>query len=219
MPRTVRPAGARTLIAAADRPQWWLEQAQQLSPRIPDAPTPTVVRSHPGEDIYVAARGRGPRKVTAIMVSKPDLAPLAGTTAGKWAVAAALARGRWPRRAGHPGKVGPTMLLLAAFMSALVAVSAATTLLTVVWACTAVLGAAGCALWLWLQRRRAVLVAWSGDDQATRLAGLDAARAVLGVNDGDGLYRTAAHAWWAGKDQLSPGNRLARLERRATENR
>ena len=52
----------------------------------------------------------------------------------------------------------------------------------------------------------------TSDQQATRIAGIDAARAVLGDNEDQELYKTALHQWRAERDPMRPRNRLTRLE-------
>lgn len=206
--------GRRTLIASQDRPQWWLEQAGRAARQIPDAPIPTHVRVHCGPDTYAATRRVGAGTVVELVVAKTHLDALTGSRAGAWTAAAAAARARWPRRAQRHGSLGPVLLLLAAGLSALYATSASASTQTVLWSCAAMAGAVSCGGWVWWRRRRDCLIAWSGDDQAVRLVGMEAARDALDDVDGPGLYRTAVHDWWAARDSLRSTNRLARLERR-----
>lgn len=216
MPRaTGSTTGRRTLIASPERPQWWLEQAKWAALQIADAPHPSHVRTHSGPDTYAVTRRVGHEQVTDLVVAKAHLKSLTGTRAAKWLSAAAAARARWPRRAQRHGNLGPTLLLLAAVLAALFATAAPSLSQTWAWACAAATAGIVGGAWAWWRRRRDVLIAWSGDDQAVRLVGIEAARDVLGDEGRPDLYRTALHEWWAAKDSLRPANRLARLEQRA----
>lgn len=216
MPRAVSTAGGRrTLIASQDRPKWWLEQARRAAQQIPDAPIPTHVRTDSGPDTYAAPRRVGGGQIVELVVTKAHLNAHTGTRAGAWTAAAAAARARWPRRAQRHGNLGPALLMLAATLSALFATSATSTAQAWAWAFVAVAGTVLCGVWVWWRRRRDSLIAWSGDDQAVRLVGMEAARDVLGDEANPGLYRTAVHDWWSTRDSLRPANRLARLEKRA----
>lgn len=190
--------------------QWWLDTARQAARTITDASTPSSVLVSPDGEVQVDGSPRtAKRKPRALKVPKAYLAALAGTDDGVWRAAHAVAASRWPtRRDSIPG-----FTIVLTLMAVSIAATTGTGGIPAVagWLAAAACGAL--AVLIAVKRRRTTIDAvQTSDRQATRIAGIDAARTVLGADQGPTLYKTALHQWWAGRDPLDPGNRLARLE-------
>lgn len=200
---TTTPPGSRQVAAA-----WWLDTARAASRTITDAPRPDSVHSTNGGHIVLAGSAR-PGRPRQLLVPREQLTALADTDEGTWWAAHAVAAGRWPRRRGNIpalaillGVIGISIIFTASagsipFAAGLIAGTV----------CTALAAAI-----IVNNRRMAVTIAQTSDIQATRIAGIDAARSALTGMQPHSIYKTALHQWIADHDALQPRNRLARLE-------
>lgn len=200
------PMTGPALTTDAEAAEWWLAAARRAARVIDDAPMPDTVAVTAGEQVRMARRSR--KHGTALQVPKSMLAALSGTSQGEWLAAHAVAASRWPVR-GQGVPMSALMLGLGAFLVA-GAASAGRVPPLVAWIAAPVLVVLAVVIAV-ATRRAQVTALQTSDRQATRVAGLDAARTVLGGRE-DELYKTAAHQWWRDRNPMRAANRLARLE-------
>lgn len=196
--------------AAAD---WWLDSARRAARTITDAKGPAAVRITDRGDVRVDGSPRPSRRAPRnLLVPRGMVKPLAGTSAGTWWAAYAVAASRWPTRRDSL----PTAALLLGVVALGLSITAGSGATP---AALAGLGAALCALLAVVivvySRRHTVTIVQTSDAHATRIAGLDAARAALTPTGPEPLYKTALHQWRRQQDPLQPHNRLSRLEAQA----
>ena len=207
--------------ASADQPQlltsrqaaaeWWLDTARRAALAITDARRPEGVLISPDGEVVVDGSPRtARRRPRNLTVPRKYVKSLAGTDEGTWRAAHAVAASRWPTRRDSI----PTFTILLTVMALSIAT---TTSAGSISAITGWLAATACAVLAVAaavhRRRSAVTITQTSDQQATRIAGIGAARAVLGDEQHQELYKTVVHQWWAERDPMRPNNRLARLEK------
>lgn len=206
---------------SADQPQlltsrqaaaeWWLDTARRTALTITDAHRPDAVLIAPDGDVMVDGSPRTKqRQPRNLKVPRSMVKSLAGTDEGTWRAAHAVAASRWPaRRDSIPAF---TILLTVMALSIATTTSAGNIPTIIGW-----IAAASCAVFAVTiavhTRSTAVTNIQTSDRQATRIAGIDAARAALGDDHGPELYKTVLHQWRAERDPLRPRNRLSRLEK------
>lgn len=208
--------------ASADQPlltsrqaaaEWWLDTAGRAALTITDARRPAAVLIAPDGDVVVDGSPRTERRRPRnLKVPQKYVKSLAGTDEGTWRAAHAVAASRWPtRRDSIPAF---TILLTVMALSIATTTSAGSIPTITGWIAATVCAVLAVAIAAH-SRRSAVTIVQTSDQQATRIAGIDAARAVLGDGPGQELYKTALHQWRSERDPMRPRNRLAKLENRA----
>lgn len=200
------PVLTRRQVAA----EWWLDTARSVARTIPDSSRPAAVLVSPDGDVVVDGSPRTAlRRPRNLKVPRRMLRSLAETDEGKWRAAHAVAASRWP---SHWDNI-PTFAILLTVMALSIATTTSSGTIPAVTGWIASTVCAVLAVTVAVHRRRSVvMIVQTSDRQATRIAGIDAARAALGNDQDRGLYKTALHQWWVERDPLRPSNRLARLE-------
>lgn len=190
--------------------EWWLDTARRAALTITDARSPNAVLIAPTGDVVVDGSPRTAlRRPRNLKVPRSMVKSLAGTDEGTWRAAHAVAASRWPTRRDSV----PTFTILLAVMALSIATttSAGSVPAAIGW-----IAATACALLAVTiavhSRRTTVTITQTSDHHATRIAGIDAARAALHDGDGQDLYKTVLHQWRAERDPMRPHNRLDRLE-------
>lgn len=206
--------------ASADQPslltsrkaaaEWWLDTAGRAALTIADARRPAAVLIAPDGDVVVDGSPRTEkRRPRNLKVPQEYVKSLAGTDEGTWRAAHAVAASRWPTRRDSI----PTFTILLTVMALSIATTTSAGSIPTIAGWTAAAACAAIAVAIAVHSRRsAVTIVQTSDQQATRIAGIDAARAVLGDSEDEDLYKTALHQWRAERDPMRPRNRLARLE-------
>lgn len=206
---------------SADQPQlltsrqaaaeWWLDTARRVARTITDASRPEAVVISPDGEVMVDGSPRTEqRRPRNLKVPRSMVKSLAGTDEGTWRAAHAVAASRWPTRRDSI----PTFTILLTVMALSIATTTSAGGIPTITGWVAATACAALAVAVAVRvRRSAVTIVQTSDRQATRIAGIDAARAVLGDDQGEELYKTALHQWRAARDPMRPRNRLARLEK------